>query len=152
MKFRKPFERLVTYSEPGDPFHVEYQGYYDKEGNLQLKEVGKTDIYTEIQSHKDSTDINVLLAKYRNGDENALNRVQGYYSDITDIPDIHSLYNLFKTAEQDFQRLPVEVRQAFDNSFEKYIFTAGSDEWFKKTGLYPVEQETPKDEVNADGE
>lgn len=151
MKFRKPFDRLITYTEPGSPEHIEYQGYYDKDGNLQLKEVGKTDIYAEIQSHKDSTDINVLLAKYRNGDESALNRVQGYYSDITDIPDIHTLYNLFKTAEQDFQRLPVEIRQSFDNSFEKYIFTAGSDEWFNKTGIIK-DEENPKEEVTNDGE
>lgn len=154
MKFRKPFvdEGVRIFSDPGDPIVSEYEAQFDKEGNLVLKEVGKKDLYLEIQSHALSTDINVIMAKYAAGDTDVLNRVQGYYTDISDIPDIHGLYNMLKSAEQDFAKLSPEVKQRFDNSFEKYLFSVGDQDWFDKMQMQPVKEETLEKETTTDGE
>lgn len=150
-EFRKPYEgRYRRYSEPGDWTHIEYESKYDLDGNLVLKEIGKTDTYAEIQSHADSCNINLLIARYKAGDENALNRVQGYYADISNIPDIHSVYNTIKSAEQDFVKLPQEVKEKFDNNFEKYLFMVGTDDWYSKMNIEPQKEEIK--EVENDGE
>lgn len=153
MEFKKPFDRQRVYAHAGDPFHIEYEARYDIDGALILKEVGKTDIYLEIQSHKQSCDINYLIAKYKAGDVNALSRVQGYYTDISDIPDIHTVYNTIKTAEQDFEKLPVEIKEKFENSFERYLFSVGSEEWLAAMNI-SVESDyiTENQEVISDAE
>lgn len=151
--YRKPYgPRYRRFSECGDWTHVEYEAKYDLDGNVILKEIGKTDTYAEIQSHKNGCDINVLIAKYKGGDLNALNRIQGYYADISDIPDIHSVYNTIKTAEQDFIKLPKEIKEKFDNNFEKYLFMVGTDDWYSKMAIEPEKEEIKETEEMNDGE
>ena len=149
MKFRTQFdshERMA--SESGSPIRIEYESYYDDNGNLELRPCGKVDQYMDIQSHADSVDINIILARYVNGDESALNRAQGFYGDISSAPQsIIDVMNLVMKGEREFNALPIAVKEKFENNFAQFIATAGSDEWKEKMS---VSQDPP--EVIKEGE
>lgn len=151
MKFRTQFdenERII--SNPGSPIKIEYESYFDDKGNLELKESGKSDLYMDIQSHADSVDINVILARYANGDEQALNRAQGFYEDVTKMPtSMIDVMNLVMRGENMFNALPVEIKEKFDNNYAAWIASAGSEEWNDKMNVQvpdPVPTE-PKEEI-----
>lgn len=110
------------YQQPGSGDKITYSPKLLEDGTIDLQEIGKEDLYGYIQSHRDSCDINVLMARYRNGDVDALNKVQGVYGDFTGMP--HSFaeaLNAMIAAEQTFAQLPLEVREKFDHSLEKFV-------------------------------
>lgn len=113
-----------------------YAPIYDDRGVLYLKETGKHDLYAEIQSHRDSVDIHVLLARYRNGDAEALQRVQGVYGDFTQMPTTFAeALNTLIAAEQCFQSLPVEVRSRFGHDLNRFIASMDSPTWATDVGI-----------------
>lgn len=76
-QFQRRFEDRRTFpTQVGSPVVLTYTPEYDKQGNLQLVQDGEKDLYAEIQSHKDSTDLALILNRYFNGDPMALSRVQ----------------------------------------------------------------------------
>lgn len=131
-----------------------YSGRYDANGRVVLEEKGTEDLYAYIQSFADSVDINVILARFCNGDTDALSRAQGFYGDVTDFPaNMADALNRINQAEEMFKSLPLEVRQRFDCSFEQFLSQSGSDEWLSKMGFEtsaPVEFETPSEQVLPD--
>ncbi len=116
----QPRERV--FQNPGNSEHVLYSSRLAEDGSVELIPSGTEDLYAMIQSHRDSVDIHVLLARYNNGDIDALSRVQGTYGDFTQMPSTYAeLLNTLIVAENQFNSLPVEVREKFDHSFEKYM-------------------------------
>lgn len=138
----------------GTSIHQLYSPRYDKSGRLELVPNGTEDIYPMIQSHKDSVDINVLLARYNNGEVDALSRVQGAYGDFTGYPATYAeLLNRVIEGEHAFMQLPVDVREKFDHSPTVWMSQIGTDDWFSRMGVSrpePVPQSTPAPEVNPD--
>lgn len=124
-----------------------YAGRYDANGRVVLEEKGTEDLYAYIQSFADSVDINVILARFANGDTEALSRAQGFYADVTDFPpNMADALNRINQAEEMFKSFPLEVRQKFDCSFEQFLSQSGTEDWFSKMGMTvanPVETETP---------
>lgn len=113
-------DRQIQNSGSGD--RVLYSSKLLEDGSVDLVPSGKEDFYASIQSHRDSVDIHVLLARYRNGDVDALSRVQGAYGDFSQMPGTYAeLLNALIAGENYFNSLPVEVRQKFDHSFEKFM-------------------------------
>lgn len=114
-------------------------------GDFELVETGKRDLYGEIQSHRDSCDIYVLLNRYQNGDLEALSRVQGAYGDFTQMPKTFAeVLNAMIAGEQMFNSLPLDVRQKFDFSLEKFML--GMDnmpDWLEKVGVTLQNHEEP---------
>lgn len=135
--FRTMFEpraRIIT--ESGKPEKDEFIGRFDKNGRVELVPNGKTNVYEFIQSFADSVDINVLLAKYKNGDTEALSRVQGMYADISDLPKTFAdMLNKVKAGEDAFASLPAETRALFNNSVSEWFASVGNAEWFEKMGM-----------------
>lgn len=147
-----PRERIHPCS--GSRVKTLYSGRYDANGRVVLEEKGTEDLYAYIQSFADSVDINVILARFANGDSEALSRAQGFYADVTDFPaNMADALNRINQAEEMFKSLPLEVRQRFDCSFEQFLSQSGSDEWLSKMGFEtsaPVEFETPSEQVLPD--
>lgn len=109
------------------------------DGVIELVKSGEKNLYEEIQSHKDSVDIHVLLAQYAQGDLNALEKRQGIYEDIVGMPKSYAeMFQKIKDGERAFYELPVEVREKFDHSFEKWLITSGQQDWFEKMQLKGV--------------
>lgn len=121
-----------------------YSGRYDANGRVVLEEKGSEDLYAYIQSFADSVDINVILARFANGDTEALSRAQGVYVDVTGFPpNMADALNCINQAEEMFKSLPLEVRQRFDCSFEQFLSQSGSVDWLQKMGMTsdPVESD-----------
>lgn len=115
-----PHERILQ--NPGSPERILYQSKLQDDGTIALIPSGKEDLYASIQSHKDSCDIHVLLARYQNGDPEALSRVQGVYTDVIGMPKSYAeLLNAVISGRQYFDSLPKEVKDRFDQSFEKFM-------------------------------
>lgn len=138
-KFRSQFQAPREVHEPvGSRVKQLYAPVYDDRGVLHLREAGKHDLYGEIQSHRDSVDIHVLLTRYRNGDESALSRIQGAYGDFTQMPTTFAeALNTFLAARSYFDGLPVDVRSKFGHDFNRFISAFDSPTFASDIGLVP---------------
>ena len=84
----------------------EYEVYTVDDNGLPVVS-GVNNRYDEIQSHRESVELSVLLQRYAQGDETALNKVQGVYEDIVDSPKtLADIYEYVKDAENSFNDLP----------------------------------------------
>lgn len=137
VKFANAFEGHDRVRQnPGNSVHVLYAPKILEDGTLHLVESGREDIYESIQSHKDSCDIHVLLARYRNGETDVLSKVQGTFGDFTEMPKTYAdLLNSMVAGENLFYSLPVETRAKFDHSLEKFIASMDNmPDWLEKMG------------------
>lgn len=130
-----------------------YSSRIAEDGTVELVKCGTDNLYASIQSHKDSCDIHVLLARYANGDVNALSRVQGVFADITEMPKTYAeLLNAVMRGEELFNSLPVEIRAKFDHSLEKFMVSMDSpEEFFDKLGVKNDGVDASSDASNSDG-
>lgn len=112
-------------SHSGSSTKPTYSSYYDSHGVLQVEQDGVINLYEEIQSHKDSTDIHVLIERFHQGDLEIMERMQqhpGVYADVTGMPKTYAeLLNTLHHGEQEFMQLPVEVRSQFGHSYEQWL-------------------------------
>lgn len=115
---------------------ITYQPVYDKRGVWHLEESGKTNLYYEIQSHADSCDINIIMARYRNGETDVLSRIQGVYGDVTNVPtDYAEILNQQLKAEALFKSLSADVREKYNNSVEQFMASFSSREGWEAIGF-----------------
>ncbi len=138
-KFRSQFQAPRQVHEPvGSRSKQLYAPIYDDRGILHLREAGRHDLYGEIQSHRESVDIHVLLARYRSGDESALSRIQGAYGDFTQMPTTFAeALNTFLAAEAYFDALPAETRAKYGHNFHQFISAFDSPTFASDIGLIP---------------
>lgn len=132
----------------GSPVRTLYGGRYDANGRVVLEEKGKENLYDYIQSFRDSVDLNVILARFSNGDTEALSKAQGFYADVTDFPKtMADALNRINECEEMFKSLPLDVRQKFDCSFEQFLSQSGSADWLEKMGMSGSVDNTPQVEA-----
>lgn len=136
------------FARTGNRIVKKYRPAFDELGVLRLVDNGTHDLYAEIQSYADSTDIATIIARYFNGDPLALSRVQGVYADVTGMPDsIHGVYNMMAKASDDFKTLPAEVQAKFGNDVFRFLSTLGTPEWMAAMQVEAPKQDVPKDVV-----
>lgn len=142
IKFETHYDRLMSRkrfnTECGTCDKADYEPVYDRAGVWHLEEK-KTRIqtYMEIQSHADECDINLIMARYRNGETDVLSQVQGVYGDFTNVPTNYAdILNDTLKMEQLFMSLAPEVREKFNNSVEQFGTALGTDEWQKSMKEY----------------
>lgn len=123
MKFSNQYRQHERFlSNVGERDKIVYGASYNEKGQLILEEKGREDWYGFIQSHKDSVDIHVLLARFKNGETDVLNRIQGFYGDITGMPDSFAdALNLVRSSEEFFNSLPVEERAKYNHNFSEFL-------------------------------
>lgn len=128
-------------SNPGELFEIEYSSKVLPDGTIVLKEAGKIDIKQMINSQRETTDIAYIMNAIENGDSSMLNN-NGFYGDMTAFPKTFAeVLQLQLDAQRSFYELPTEVRKKFDNDFNQYFATAGTDEWNEKLGFSMNEKE-----------
>lgn len=114
----------------GDEFHIVYSSVLNEDGTIELVPTAKDPIQEHINSFAAQTDMHFILAQLKNGNTSVINRAPMVFGDFTDAPKsyAHALQMVIdgRTA---FERLPLDVRNKFDNSFEKWFATAGSQDW-----------------------
>lgn len=135
-EFRKHYDRCRVFTAPGDRMKDQYELRVDDDGFEYFEKLGTVDHYDEIQSHAMSVDINYLIARYSAGDMTALQRRQAVYGDFTTAPKTFAdMLNQVRDAQNVFDQMPVEVKQKFDNSFERWLVSYGSEPWRSAMGL-----------------
>jgi len=116
------------YSETGEKIKPTYTEKISDEGTKYLEKTGEHNHYEEIQKALPETEIYNILNRYINGDETALNKSEGTYMDISNLPtSMIEAHNLISETKADFNRLPKELIEEF-GSYENYIkeMTEGS--------------------------
>ena len=151
MTFGTQYTKIERYYSPsGSKFRNEYKIERDKKGHKSLHKVGEKDIWSEIQSYKEECDIGNIIARAAAGDLNALNQRKGIYADITNTPrDLAEAQNNIVKLNNEFYKLPVEIREKFDNSKERFVQEFGSVEWYEKMGI-EIKSENAEKTGNVD--
>lgn len=145
-----PRKRIAAVS--GSDVHVTFEPFYDDRGVLDLKESGVVNSYLDIQSHADSVDINLILARYNAGETDVLSQVQGFYADVTEMPRTYAeCLNLGIQGERAFMQLPLEVRAKFNHSFEQFMAEIGSADFAEKMGVSESLAADQRDGASTDG-
>lgn len=124
-------QRVRKCCNPGKRDKTQYTSKIDRFGKLSLQESGKVDLSAYINSFKDTVDLSVILNKFVNGDEAALNKKQGMYMDVTKLPTSYAeMLNIVHDGMTMFDGLPLEIKRKFNNNAYEYISKIGTDEWF----------------------
>lgn len=132
-------DRII--SQPGNPIKQLYSGSYNERGQVELKEDGTDDLYAYIQSFAESTDIHTILKRYQNGEVDVLEKVQGFYGDITEMPHTYAeALQRIADSEKVFMSLPVEVRAKFGHSFSEFLAASQEADFLDRLGVKPDEQ------------
>lgn len=128
-------------SHPGNPIKQLYSGSYNERGQVELKEDGTEDLYAFIQSFAESTDIHSILRRYQNGEIDVLEKVQGFYGDVTEMPTTYAeALQRIADSEKVFMSLPVEVRAKFGHSFSQFLAASQDDDFLDRLGVKPTDQ------------
>lgn len=120
-----------------------YEVEIDSTGHKALVKTGKTNVYDRIQASLESTKIENIIRRATAGDLTALAQTNGQYLDCTDMPQsLAEMQNLVLKLQQEFDKLPLEVRKKYDMSAEKYIADYGTETWAKNLGITQEEEPT----------
>lgn len=123
MKFR------TQYTKPehvkccaGNRFEPVYSLVLDDDGKEVLKQTDAVDMFQEIQSHHDSVCLENVLARFQMGDETALEKVQGFYADVSNMPvKLNDVLNMARAGKEIFEKLPVEIKQTFGDDYMTFM-------------------------------
>lgn len=153
-KFRSAYSGQERHTSlTGNGHEPEYEYKVTDEGR-ELVKTGETDVYALIQSRLDETKIENII-KRATYDPTALGsqdwQTSETMTDISEAPtNYHEWYGRIKDAEAEFDKLPIEVKNKWDNDVEKYVMAYGTTEWADKMGLLkeekPAENTTKKKE------
>lgn len=145
LKYRNAERSSLFASNAGSPEKTLYHGRVESDGTISLVPDTVIDIQEQIDSYEPSTNIYNII---NNLGYEGLQVPQDGFFDATDMPKNYAeMLQLFIDGERAFERLPVDVKQKFDNDFNKWFASAGSDEWFEKCGfninVKPVADQDP---------
>lgn len=133
------------FSAHGEREKREFQPVFDKRGIWHLEQTGTSNTYLEIQSHADSVDINVIMARFRAGETDVLQQIQSQYGDVSDMPTNYAdIVNAQLKAEALFKSLSADVREKFNNSVEQFMVRVGTKEGLEALGYKFDTQPTPE--------
>lgn len=144
-----PLKSVPT--EPGNPEHIEYVGRFNESGEVELVEVGRTNIYDEIQSHADSCALDSIIRRYLGGETDVLERTQGVFVDFSGVPTtLAGWLNLMQDGQRYFDGLPVEIRALFGHDIVKFMAAYGTEDFYKLLGTLPDSAYVPVEETKGD--
>lgn len=130
MKFRTKYDlnkRIRTFSPECSPIY-ERKGYTYIDGELKWVTKEKINRYAEIQAEKDAVELHAILERYENGDDTALDRVNGMYMDTVDLPSNYAeLYAAVTRADDVFYSMPTEIREKYDNNAAMFWKNYGTE-------------------------
>lgn len=138
MKFDKLKHSLQFVSNPGSRFRDKYHGEVREDGSIELVFDGQEDVVKRIQADAIGADIPSIVARATAGDPTAFRHDSGFYGDVVGMPKTYAeILNTVNDGKAKFESLPVDVREKFDFSFEKWFATLGQKEWFESMGMIP---------------
>lgn len=157
MSFYKPSLNKKA-ANPGNPIYREARVVFSPDGNMKLEYGKERNRHNEIQSYKDSCDVNNIVRRYENGDQTALLRNNtGVYCDISQMPqNIHEAVKLSKSVDNLYNSLGSDVKQLYPDvmSFTEAFSDVAHFDGFLKNAANVVKARNSKvkKEVNSDAE
>lgn len=137
MKQRLIETRKRHYAPTGNGMLNIYQEQIDKKGHKGLIKTGETNIYAMIQQDLEQSKIENILHRIAMGDLEALNQKEATYFDATVMPkELRETLNIVLKAKDEFQKMPVEVKELFHNSPDEYVAEMGTKEFLDKMAPY----------------
>lgn len=134
-------------SNPGNPIKQLYVGSYNERGQVELKEDGAEDLYAFIQSFAESTDIHAIMRRFENGEVDVLEKVQGFYGDVTEMPKTYAeALQRIADSEKVFMSLPVDVRAKFGHSFSEFLAASNDADFLERLGVQVDKSVSPEPE------
>lgn len=128
----------VEATEPGSRKYKTYSMTIDLNGHKVLEETGEIDLYEKIQESLEETKIENIVRRAVGGDTQALNVMHGVYADVTDAPKTFAeMQRAVIAATEEFRKLPIEIRERFEHSPEKFVAEYGTDTWAAKMRIEP---------------
>lgn len=125
MTFISSYDKKERFPMPDTNKGIEdvYEKQVNKDGAVHFVKTGQRNLYEEIQSYKDDCDINFIIARCVKDGSVSLLADNGRSSvDVSMLPDnFLDLYNLSERLKNEFMSLPVEERDAFNQSAILYI-------------------------------
>lgn len=74
-----------------------------------------------LQSAKDEVDINTIVRKFGLTGELPNDIKMPQSGDFTDVPDFHSAMNIVRAAQEEFLRVPADIRARFSNDPQRLM-------------------------------
>lgn len=119
---------------PGNRFYLEKHGEVLPNGIIRLIVDKEIDLQEKYNAEYPATTIDNILKNSSPFDNFADDGMSGI--DATKLPSTFAEFLQMQIdRKREFDRLPVEIKQKFNNDVVQYMATAGSEEWFSKTGL-----------------
>lgn len=129
-------EHKHYYTAAGERIEIRHRAEMDINGRRKLVPDVKINIWDMIQSHAEECEIQNIVRRALNGDPLALNKKMGNYMDLTEMPrTIAEAQQLVINLKNQFEKLPADIKQKFDNNAEIFVSMYGSEEWADKTGV-----------------
>lgn len=132
---RRSKEQSVEFrSDPGNRFYIEKHGEVQPNGVIKLVPDKEIDLQERYNAEYPATTIENILANSSPLDNFSDDGLHGI--DATQLPKTFAEFlQLQIDRKREFDRLPVDVKQKFNNDVSQYMATAGSEEWFDKLGI-----------------
>lgn len=106
----------------GERVEPDYKIHYSKSGVRSLEKDGTRNTWEEIQSHADSVDINIILARYNNGDESVLHKKAELHIDSTDLPTtLGEWHELMARANDVFKSMKPQDRDPYNQDVNQFV-------------------------------
>lgn len=123
--------------------------YYMPNGQIHVESVNNEPSMTQ-QQFADECDINKIVAAYLRNPEQLimnLNRKEGVYADLSNIPDYQGMLDQTLKAQEAFMTLPPKIRSRFHNDPQELINFLGDssniEEGIKLGLLDPIKESEP---------
>lgn len=122
---RRSFDYLTRdeqFTSPGNCRKPLYSPVYGDDGRLALECTGYKDTDLEISSYREQTDMAYIISRINAGDTSVLPDPNALYADVTDLPNTPiGMVNFLDGLRRQFDSLPAETRELFDNSFSRFV-------------------------------
>lgn len=137
MKFASRSEAKKTMpTVPGNRMQPTREMRIDENGHKTLIITGEEDVYEFIQASLEETKIENIIKRATGQDlENMMLQPESLIDIVGAPTTLAAAQALIEKTRQTFDRLPVEVKKAFDFSPEKYVAEYGSEKWASALGL-----------------
>lgn len=142
----KPFRTILDpnpeiFSNPGTFEEEIWAMRLTETGEQEFYVKGKTNVYEKIQMFKDDCDLEQIIKRVmQTGDIGLMQKTQPFYAEFDDMPEnIFEAHQKIKEAEEQFDKLPIEVKEKYGMSFDRFLADFGSENWLKNMGMIKEE-------------
>lgn len=145
-------ERSIKFaSNPGKRFKEQFHGRVEEDGSITLVSDGFIDTQEVLRKDSVGASVPEIIDRALKGDVSVFRNDEGFYGDVVGMPKTYAdILNTVNDARYKFEHLDVEIRNKFNNSFEQWFATYGTEEWLIKHGVEIKEKVV--EEVKEDAE